>query len=382
MCLVVAFRERDATLPPRSTLWAAEEHTLAKHRILRAYLDAWIPILGRQVGRLVLVDGFAGPGRYSTGEDGSPLVMLKAFLEHEQRPQIDAQLEYVFIEKDLDRFEHLGQEVAALFEPEGRPLNINVQSVRGEFAEVLPGVLASLGGTARAAMFVFVDPFGYAENPLDVTSSILALPKCEVLVYVPLPFIARFLDDPAVAPAFTLVFGDERWREAIESADRVAALRQLFTSALCRHAAHVRSFEMVDASGSHGYDLFFGSQSDVGLGRMKTAMWHADPGAGLRFRDPAVSGQQVLFAPAPDLSILKRLLLGRFGRSPFSISAAEQFVLLETPFLHDAHLKMLTLAPAERAGELEVLTQRARRCTYPPGTLMRFRPPPARRAAD
>jgi len=371
-------------MPPRSTLWAAEEHTLAKHRILRGYLDAWIPILGRQVGRLVLVDGFAGPGRYSTGEDGSPLVMLKAFLEHELRPQIDAQLEYVLIEKDLDRFEHLGREVSALFEsePHGRPLNVNVQIVRGEFADVLPGVLTSLGGTARAAMFVFVDPFGYAENPLDVTSRILALPKCEVLVYVPLPFIARFLDDPAVAPAFTLVFGDERWREAVGSADRVSALRRLFASALCEHAAHVRSFEMADSSGSHGYDLFFGSQSDIGLGRMKAAMWHADPGSGLRFRDPAVSGQQVLFAPAPDLSVLKRLLIDEFGRAPFSIAAAERFVLLETPFLHDAHLKKLTLGPAERAGELEVMTPRARRCTYPPGTLMRFRPPPVRQASD
>jgi three-Cys-motif partner protein len=126
-------------MPPRNTLWAAEEHTLAKHRILRGYLDAWIPILGRQVGWLVLVDGFAGPGRYSTGEDGSPLVMLKAFLEHQQRGQIDAQLEYVFIEKTQDRFEHLADEVAALFEPQGRPSNVNVQLVRGEFADVLPG---------------------------------------------------------------------------------------------------------------------------------------------------------------------------------------------------------------------------------------------------
>jgi three-Cys-motif partner protein len=366
-------------MPPRSTLWAAEEHTIAKHRILRGYLDAWIPILGRQAGRLVLVDGFAGPGRYSTGEDGSPLVMLKAYLEHEQRSHIDAQFDYVFIEKDLDRFEHLSTEVAATFEPHGRPLNVNVELVRGEFADVLPGVLAGLGGTTRAAMFVFVDPFGYAENPLDVTSRVLALPKCEVLVYVPLPFIARFLDDPAVAPAFTLVFGDERWREAIGSADRVAVLRRLFKSALCEHAVHVRSFEMVDSSGSHGYDLFFGSQSNVGLGRMKTAMWHVDSGAGLRFRDPAVTGQQVLFAPSPDLGVLKRLLVERFMQSPFSIAAAEQFVLLETPFLHDGHLKKLTLAPAERAGELEVLTSRPRKCTYPPGTLMRFKPQPARR---
>jgi three-Cys-motif partner protein len=361
-------------MPPRSTLWDAEEHTLAKHRILRGYLDAWIPIMARQTGRLILIDGFAGPGRYATGEDGSPLVMLKAYLEHVQREHIDAELQYIFIEKQQDRIDHLHGEVAATFEPKGPPFNVNVGFVRGEFADVLPAVLRGLGGVGRAAMFAFIDPFGYADSPLDLTSQILALPKCEVLVYVPLPFIARFLEDPAVANAFTLLFGDDRWRAAIDSDNRIAQLRRLFTDALCAHAAHVRSFEMVDSSGSHGYDLFFGSQSDTGLARMKTAMWNVDPGGGLRFRDPAVIGQQVLFEPSPDTTVLTRLLIGRFSTLPFTIEQAQQFVLLETPFLHDAHLKEKTLAPAERVGELEVLTQRRRKCTYPPHTRMRFRP--------
>jgi len=52
-------------MPPKETIWAAEEHTFAKHRLLRRYLDAWLPIMARHNRRLVLVDGFAGPGRYS-----------------------------------------------------------------------------------------------------------------------------------------------------------------------------------------------------------------------------------------------------------------------------------------------------------------------------
>lgn len=362
-------------MPPRSTLWDAEEHTLAKHRILRGYLDAWIPIMARQAGRLILIDGFAGPGRYATGQDGSPLVMLKAYLEHAQRGHVDAEFQYVFIEKEQDRFDHLRGEVAAAFEPAGQPFNVKVDLVRGEFADVLPGVLRGLGGVGRAAIFAFIDPFGYADNPLDLTSRILALPKCEVLVYVPLPFIGRFLDDPGVARAFTLLFGDERWKAAITSDNRIAQLRQLFTEALCAHAAHVRSFEMVDLSGSHGYDLFFGSQNDTGLARMKTAMWNVDAGTGLRFRDPAAHGQQVLFGPTPDLVVLKKLLVSHFGMLPFTIEQAERFVLLETPFLHDRHLKERTLRIAEQAGELEILTPRARKGTYPALTRMRFIPP-------
>ncbi|MFZ1924729.1 MAG: three-Cys-motif partner protein TcmP, partial [Solirubrobacteraceae bacterium] len=92
-----------------------EPHTKGKHIVLRSYLDAWLPIMShgarfRSVmgkGRLVLVDGFAGPGRYSTGEDGSPLVMLKAFLEHTQRHLITADLLFLFIEERHDRIERL-----------------------------------------------------------------------------------------------------------------------------------------------------------------------------------------------------------------------------------------------------------------------------------
>ena len=56
---------------PRETLWEMEPHTAAKHTILRRYLQGWIPIMSRLVGRwashgrgrLVMLDGFCGPGR-------------------------------------------------------------------------------------------------------------------------------------------------------------------------------------------------------------------------------------------------------------------------------------------------------------------------------
>lgn len=54
------------------TLWNMAPHSAAKHRVLRSYIDAWIPIMAHQAikmsprsgpARLLLVDGFAGPGR-------------------------------------------------------------------------------------------------------------------------------------------------------------------------------------------------------------------------------------------------------------------------------------------------------------------------------
>ena len=58
------------------TIWQAEPHTFAKHRILETYLRAWAPILSRHLQKsgsrkkyLLFVDGFAGPGIYKEGQD-------------------------------------------------------------------------------------------------------------------------------------------------------------------------------------------------------------------------------------------------------------------------------------------------------------------------
>src|SRR6201995_236991 len=101
---------------PKDTRWEGKGRTEAKHRVLTEYLGAWIPIWGQQrwVHDLVLIDGFAGPGRYDAGEPGSPLLMLDAFEEHRDRDRLnDVTAHFFFIEKDGKRVESLRREIAA-----------------------------------------------------------------------------------------------------------------------------------------------------------------------------------------------------------------------------------------------------------------------------
>src|SRR5581483_3638511 len=59
--------------------WDYTAHASAKHEILKRYLDAWYSILGRsRPPRLLILDGFAGRGRYNEGEPGSPLLIYDA----------------------------------------------------------------------------------------------------------------------------------------------------------------------------------------------------------------------------------------------------------------------------------------------------------------
>lgn len=101
-------------MPPRGndTLWELEAHSRGKHRILRAYMDAWFPIMTRHNRRVVVVDGFAGPGRYTNGEPGSPLILLGAYLDHTYRLRMNSEIVYLFIEERADRVAHLQKEIA------------------------------------------------------------------------------------------------------------------------------------------------------------------------------------------------------------------------------------------------------------------------------
>ena len=57
------------------------DYSEIKHRILARFLTPWTVKLGswarRRNGVVWYIDGFAGPGKYEDGSDGSPLLGLR-----------------------------------------------------------------------------------------------------------------------------------------------------------------------------------------------------------------------------------------------------------------------------------------------------------------
>ena len=86
------------------------------------------------------------------------------------------------------------------------------------------------------------------------------------------------------------LFGTEEWSKAVAIADgheRMRFLHDLFYEQLKSECglSYVRSFEIVTAAANSGYHLFFGSNHETGLRKMKELMWDVDPLEGRRFRD-------------------------------------------------------------------------------------------------
>jgi three-Cys-motif partner protein len=371
---------------PEPVLWPLDDHTRAKHRVLRAYLDAWIPVMAQQALKvrpimteeltLLLVDGFAGPSRYATGEPGSPLIMLEALREHSAFPRFGAvTFLYLFIEHDPRRAGHLREEIARIELPD----NVQVEVVDGEFentfGEVVEGIHQS--GHSLVPTFAFIDPFGYSAASMSLAGRFLDFPRCEALVFLPLSFVHRFVTRAGQDAAMTALFGGDGWKQAreLEGDERQAFLLGLFEDQLAAQdqVEHVRSFALRTRDGND-YRLVFASGHRRGLELMKDAMWSVDPDEGTRYIARTDEGQEVLVtADSVDTGPLLDQLRAKFGTDSFTIEQAADATLFETPFHPSKHLKRATLKPPEADGIMEVeLRAKRKRGTFPDGTRMRF----------
>ena len=185
--------ESSIVTTPQQTVWPIEPHTAAKHELLKHYLGAWFPILASREQRITFLDGFAGPGIYSDGKPGSPIIALRTLLNHSSFHRYD-RCEFIshFIEKEPSRFDRLQIELQQ-FDP--LPANVGVSTHLGEFQDVIEGVSNSLSSNNRrlAPTLAFVDPFGVSGVAMELISRFLDSRKGELFLILMVDHLNRFL---------------------------------------------------------------------------------------------------------------------------------------------------------------------------------------------
>jgi len=334
---------------PKTTIWDLEPHTRAKHEILRRYLQAWTPILSKGGFPAVLyIDGFAGPGRYSNGEDGSPIIALHAALN--QKVEITAKVGFYFVEKDPARAAFL----QSLIDETPVPQNFRVKVVGNTtFAEAFDELHGFYTAKRKPLppTFAFIDPFGWTGVPFTKVTTILGYQSCEVFVTFMYEEINRFIGHPDQEANFDSFFGSPRWREGTGLAD--ARARNRFLHDLYRQqlqqaagARYVRSFQMRNANNATDYYLFYATNSLRGLQKMKEAMWRVDETGEFSFSDATNQDQLVLFDKQPNYPMLERQIVAKFGGKEATVGEIEEFVLAETAF-RETHYKVHILKKLE-----------------------------------
>jgi len=366
---------------PKTTIWPLEPHTRAKHEILRRYLDAWLPILSRgQFPVMLYIDGFAGPGVYSKGEDGSPIIAIRRAITVGIPPT--TQLHFFFVEKDPERAKTLQQLVDEI----ERPKNFHVTVAGGvTFEEGFARVLEQFKRRLPAT-FAFIDPFGWNGVPFDIVNTVMARPSCEVLVNFMYEEINRFIGDPDKVESFDRFFGTAEWRKCVaiqgDPKARDRCLHDLYMRQLKQAAGakYVRSFQMRNRTDGIDYYLFYATNHPLGLSQMKDAMWKVDETGTYRFSDATNFDQMILFEPEPAEDKLRVELLRHFGGKEATVRQVIAWVVDETAY-RAAHVRG-ALKPLEmrKPPLLEAVnpSTRRKRGTYPEWCLdMRLRFAPA-----
>lgn len=342
---------------PSSKIWKLEPHTGAKHDILRRYLQAWMPILTcGGFPRILYIDGFAGPGKYENGEDGSPIIALKAALSF--LPALTAHVDFLFIEKDQDRALFLENIIATM----SLPNNFKTKVFGGEtfetaFDREYRNLLDPNGRLPPT--FAFIDPFGWKGVPFEITQRIMAHPNCEVLINFMYEEINRFLSHPDQVENYDIFFGGNEWtkcRNIVEPRHRHDCIRDLYCELLERRAGiqFVRTFEMLNKSSTTDYFLFYGTNSLLGLQKMKEAMWRVDGQGDFTFSDATDPGQLVLFEKEPNFQHLRQQIAEKFRGQEVAVSTIREFVLVHTAF-RETHYKRTILRPMEAEGQLQAV---------------------------
>ncbi len=250
--------------------WGYPEHTAAKHEILRRYLGAWLTILGRgkQHPRLILIDGFAGRGRYMQGEPGSPAIMFER-----AREVADAGLvEKVWVrcsEPDETNFGHLSDVADGLNHP-----RVKVQVTQERFEDVAQKFIAfNEQQTLSPPTFIMVDPYGIKGIRLETLRRLLSFDRVEV-------FLTFMVRDPArhiegnYEPALTALFGGDAWRKCVDDPNRTECLMRTFQEVVTRDAAaYVLPYKVhEDESKTVLYYLVHLTNNDLGMRVMKEKM--------------------------------------------------------------------------------------------------------------
>lgn len=370
------------------TIWDITPHTKAKHLILKAYFQAWFSIVGQKFDKVIYVDGFCGPGIYSKGEPGSPILVIDEAAKALQSPNMKKYLNFEVhcFDSESDRIDNLNGILSSKSILDSR-LKV-LLPVHGEFEEKVIPVLEDRENAKRLhnmviPSFFFIDPFGVKGFSMDLITRIFKVPSSEVFLLFDVDGVDRILSvwDDNSKKLLLSVYGVETARlqeikKISSQTKRLEALRGLYFQSLRnkKAAARILPFGMYDNSDKVLYDLIFLTNNELGFLKMKEAMWKADESGEFRFSD--ADEQQAKFQFQSHEDNLWKRLMQEFAGKEVSGANVSKFVELETLYLNKHKTKALQKYESDSIDENRRIVvsgrKNKRKGVYPDSVLIKF----------
>ena len=163
-----------------------------KDRVLDQYLPRYVAKVATLQHPIILIDAFAGPGRFEDGSEGSPLLFCR--VAEERAP---GQCQAIFVNRSKEHHERLCQALA--------------EFIRRGIAVPFFGTAEELLTRVRAVLqdhtvFLYLDPFGLKGCEFSVIEPFLQREKkysTEIVINLSIPTMYRLAAGKAVAAGRT-----------------------------------------------------------------------------------------------------------------------------------------------------------------------------------
>lgn len=189
--------------------YSGREQAYIKHCLLEEYLPQWAYKVGSKWDSLIYIDGFAGPWgtkhpQYSDSSFGVAIdALYQCKLGTHQNTGRQINIHSVLIEENKSAFAEL-KKFAASKTSHG----FGVHCLAGEFIDQIAAIDNLIKKTAKNPFkFVFLDPKGWSDIPMQKIQPLLKNRSCEVLINLMTRHIVRFLDQPSRADSYNELFG-------------------------------------------------------------------------------------------------------------------------------------------------------------------------------
>jgi len=315
-------------------MWECGPRTKVKLQILDTYLGAWFNILKSNFSRVVYLDTFCGPGMYTTGEDGSPIVALKQ-AEKASVGFPNFRPEFIFIDNDEKHLDNL----KGLEEFKRLSSKFRVHTFNGDFLEVIDEALGRVSINQNTPLFSFVDPFNVKVIPFASIGKLMKYnERSELFVNFFGGTANRCYNHPVRSTAEQVAHVLGKVIDIPDGEeDRLKVIFDAYQGQLGTLAPFVRKFQFRDETNVRDNALYFVCNHKLGLQRMKEAMWKIDPINGQNFSEhrQATTGSALdLFSEQPNVGPLKKLLLIKFPKeTKVKMSNIDSWVESETEYL-------------------------------------------------
>lgn len=356
-------------------------HTEAKHQILRKYIEAWAPILCQSQyidGRVVYIDGFAGPGEDITRtKKGSPLIALEAVVHHRLAHNFTAKVVMFFIEINTGRAEHLETLISEKFP--NLPPWISWEVVKGRgFNEVLSDLLneVRMANAHLAPAFCFVDPFGWKDLNYDALSDFMREPRSELFITFMSGFINRFLESERHHETLTSIFSNEQLSDlqAIQDTEERSERMLYFFKENLKSRINSKGeqkelydigFKTRDCNNNKLYHLLYLTSHEKGMEVMKKAMYDVSSDGSYTFSDFGFNPNQTSLLDYSNEKVwiveAANELKNRFTGTKQIQKDVIKFITCYSKWMFEKKIFNLL----EHEGSIEYHGKRSRRFTYP-----------------